>query len=528
MPGTASNIATQLREIAARSPNAPFCTFLRGKDVETISYAQLYARSCAYAHMYAKRGVPRGGIVLVILQHSPHLFYAFFGAVLAGAVPSFMPFPTPKQRADLYWADHETLFDRIEPTLIVTYGANRDAAIAALPSLRVPILVADEVPLQATLGEFPGMNADYDEVACLQHSSGTTGLKKGVMLTHGAVDLHVEAYASSIALQAGDRVASWLPLYHDMGFITSFLMVALRGLHVIALDPFEWVMRPGLLLDAIEQHRATLTWLPNFAFAHLASATKPSARWDLSSMRAFINCSEPCKPRAFERFVERFESSGVGPEMLAICYAMAENVFGVTQTQLGAAPRVHNGVLSCGRPIAGVRVAVAGDGETGEISVASPFLFSGYYRQEEVTRAKLRDGWYATGDLGFIDDGELFVAGRIDDMLVVNGRNFYAHDLEELVSAVSGCLPGRAVAISVEDAATGAEAVVVLAECKGDGDARAICATIKAMILERLGLAVHAVVPLLAGRLIKTTSGKISRTKNKDLYLAGEFTDGNL
>lgn len=529
-PLSVSTIGSQLRDVALRQPEAPFSTFLRGGQAETISYADVYSRSSAYARAYSKRGIGRGDIVLVMLTHSPHLFYSFFGAMLAGAIPSFMPFPSPKQRHDLFWADHEALFARLRPALIVTYEENRVSALNALPDLTVPIAVAgDDLLGVSGEGDLLGLESAYDDVACLQHSSGTTGLKKGVMLTHRAIDLHVESYAQSVSLREADCVASWLPLYHDMGFITSFLMVALRGLHVVSIDPFEWVMRPRLLLDAIQKYRATLTWLPNFAFSHLANTAKPGAHWDLSSMRAFVSCSEPCKMTAFERFLARFESCGVTPRNLAISYAMAENVFGVTQTTLNHLPREHQGVLSCGKPIPSVQVEVrvgdrlAEDGETGEITVTSPFLFSGYYLQEEKTAEKLRDGWYWTGDLGFLDGGEVFVAGRVDDMLLFNGRNFYAHDLEDLASSVPGVLPGRSVAINVDDANSGAAVVVLLAECAEGHDARSVSQSLKAAILERFGLAVHSVLTLSSGRLIKTTSGKISRSKNKEMYLAGDF-----
>jgi acyl-CoA synthetase (AMP-forming)/AMP-acid ligase II len=517
--------------MAVRKPGSTFSTFVRGGTAEAITYGDVYARSCAYARAYSNAGVKRGDIVLVILQHTPHLFYSFFGALIAGAVPSFMPFPTPKQRADMYWGDHKRLFDRIAPSLIVTYAENRASALATLPDLRVPFLIAgDELLETPGTDELPGLHSGYDDVACLQHSSGTTGLKKGVMLTHRAIDLQVEAYARSIGLDDDDRIASWLPLYHDMGFVTSFLMVAMRGLHVVSIDPFEWVMRPRMLLDAIERYQATLTWLPNFAFSHLANACKPDARWELSSMRAFINCSEPCKALAFERFLARFSTSGVTAEMLSISYAMAENVFGVTQTQVGRAPRAHNGVLSCGPPISGVSVEIrvgdrlAAEGETGEIAISSPFLFSGYYLQEDLTRAKLRDGWYRTGDLGFVDDGEVFVTGRIDDMLIVNGRNYYAHDFEELAGAVPGVVPGRTVAVGIDDAVSGAVVVVVIVECRDESEFPTVGNEIKGAILERFGLAVHSVVVVPPGRLVKTTSGKISRDKNKALYLSGDFT----
>jgi fatty-acyl-CoA synthase len=510
-----SLLATHARTV----PDSPFSTFLAKGQIETISFEQLYDRSGAYAAAYAREGVRPGDVVVIILQHSPHLFYSFLGAILAGAIPTFMPFPSPKQRADLYFADHQTLFARIEPRLLVTYPE--------LPQFDIPTLIASDAILEHDERVAPH-DAKASDVACLQHSSGTTSLKKGVMLTHREILDEVVAYAKALDFTGRDSIASWLPLYHDMGFVACFMASAVLGTHLVALDPFEWTMRPTMLLDAIQTYRTTFTWLPNFAFSHLVNGSRKDAHWDLSSVRAFVNCSEPCKAATFARFAERFAPCGVRPEMLQVCYAMAENVFAVTQTTLGRAVAVveaegfADGVVSCGSPVDGVELDIRDD----EICIRGPFLFDGYYKLPEKTREKLRDGWYHSGDLGFVRDGELYVTGRIDDMLIVGGRNHFAHEIEACVNLVPGLLPGRNVAIGVDDPRTDATVVVVLAECADDADRSAVVRAVRAEVLERIGLAVHAVVPLARGEMVKTTSGKVSRAKNRELYLSGKLSNG--
>jgi acyl-CoA synthetase (AMP-forming)/AMP-acid ligase II len=547
-----SCISTLLEAHARNRRGGSFCTFLQSGQAHRITFAELFERSSAYANAYAEMGVRPGDLVIVILQHTPHLFCSYLGAILAGAIPSFMPFPSPKQRPELYWHDHDALFKRIKPRLIVTYAENLRTAKETLPDFAVPAIIAgDTIFENSAVGQLPGLSADRDSVACLQHSSGTTGLKKGVMLTHRAIIDEVHAYAEAIRFTDQDSIASWLPLYHDMGFIGCFMTSVVLGTHLVALDPFEWVMRPTQLLDAIQEYRTTFTWLPNFAFSHIVNSARRNASWDLSSIRAFINCSEPCKATTFDRFFERFRESGIRRESLQVCYAMAENVFAVTQTPIdqpvsvlsvehdafakGDIIEVRNGdglnIVSCGAPVDGVEIEIRDAGgspvmpdRVGEVCIRSPFMFEGYYKLEEKTRERLRAGWYHSGDMGFLRGGELYVTGRMDDMLIVNGRNYYAHEIESLVNGVQGAIPGRNVAIGVNDERTDATVVIILAECRPEVDDAALALEIKRIVLESLGLAVYSVVPLDAGEMIKTTSGKISRSKNKELYLNGMLT----
>jgi acyl-CoA synthetase (AMP-forming)/AMP-acid ligase II len=531
-----SNLSARLEHHAQTKSDAVFCTFLQGASAQPITFAHLFERAKAYARRYERLGVRPGDLVIIILQHSPHLFYSYLGAILAGAVPSFMPFPSPKQHSEIYWHEHEILFERIRPRLIVTYSENLQSARAALPGFSIPVLLADDSAIEEVLdgAVLGGFSAAADSIACLQHSSGTTGLKKGVMLTHEAIVREVDVYAKAIGFTEDDSIASWLPLYHDMGFIGCFMTSVVLGTHLVALDPFEWVMRPTLLLDAIERYGTTFAWLPNFAFSHIVNGARRGSVWNLSSLRALVNCSEPCKASTFERFLARFASSGISAEHLQVCYAMAENVFAVSQTRMGEAVAILDAagmrVLSCGVPVEGVEIQIrAADGTAlsenavGEICLRSPFMFNGYYKLPEKTAQRVREGWYHTGDMGLLHDGELYVTGRIDDMLIINGRNYYAHEIEAIVNDVAGTLPGRNVAIGVEDTRTDATVVVILAECARDADDAVTSLEIKRLVLETLGLAVHSVVILDSGELIKTTSGKISRSKNKELYQRGSL-----
>lgn len=552
-PARPSTIPECLSRHAALVPDRVFCTFVTGGAAEPITFSHLYHFSRLYAAAFRERGVGRGDVVLIVLRHSPHLFYSFLGAMLAGAIPSFMPFPTPKQRPELYWKDHENLFDRIKPKLLVTYESNAVAATDVFGAA-IGIMVADNTILDSTVANASTMTcseAQPDEIACLQHSSGTTGMKKGVMLTHRAILDHAARYSKALAFTDSDSIVSWLPLYHDMGFIACFMTSVIGGTHLVALDPFEWVMRPQILLDSIERYRPTFCWLPNFAFSHLTATAKLGTIHDLSSIRAFIDCSEPCKARTFEAFVDRFGSSGVRPEQLHVCYAMAENVFAVTQSAPGrpatvlevdsnalalgvvrvAGPQRSHRLLSCGQCVDGVELRIttvegkeAGPDQVGEIYISSPFLCGGYYMQPDVTARRFRDGWYATGDMGFQHGGELYVTGRVDDMIIVNGRNYYAHEIEALVSAVPGAHPGRNIALGIDDDRSDATFVVVLAECSSpEFERKDLVRQIRSEVSEHLGLTLHSVLPLAPGSLIKTTSGKISRVKNKELFMQRAF-----
>jgi fatty-acyl-CoA synthase len=361
----------------------------------------------------------------------------------------------------------------------------------------------------------------------------------------------VNRYARTLGLVGSDRIVSWLPLYHDMGLISSFILPLMADVGLVFMDAFEWVEAPSLLFRAMETYHGTHTWLPNFAFHHLCNTAAPGDRFDLSRMKAFIDCSEPCKPETFDLFCARFADLGVTREKLQVCYAMAEAVFAVTQTAVGtpvgvlrvddqeltANRRARDGMpgvptrafLSVGEPIAGMEIKIVNgegealaDGDIGEVAIRGVSLFSGYYQLPEETQKRLRDGWYYSRDLGFRRQGYLYITGRNDDLIIVHGKNYYAHDIEFCVQGTDRILPGRAVAVGIYNPVVGTEEIVILAETNMTAaeEKRAGQALLKQYVFDQLGLLIRKVEWVPPGWLIKTTSGKLSRSENKKKYQA--------
>jgi len=542
----------KLRTHFSTKPEAVFCRLI-GTDAEAaMTWRDLHTMAQHFRASYCTAGLNPGDEVLLFIRHRPELYGAFFGALLAGLVPSYMPCTSPRQDPVIYWSSHQELMDRTRPAAIVADRSTfSEMQGAGLRSDAAHHIVIDDLPVGAASGA--AMVRTGGDTALLQHSSGTTGLKKGVTLSYDAITRQIESYAASIEAGPSDVIVSWLPLYHDMGLIACCLLPAYLGIPVIHIDPFVWLARPELLFDALVAHSGTLTWLPNFAFDHMATvAARRAADYDLSKVRAFINCSEPCKPASFDRFASAFEASGVRASQLQCCYAMAETVFAVSQTRIGepvgrlradarslergSIPRIvpadapGTGLLETGTAIAGIQVAVYDEGRqllpnpmVGEIGVRGSFLFSGYNGDPIRTGERLVDGTYFTRDLGFVLDGRVYVLGRIDDLIIVNGRNLYAHEIEALVSRIEGLKPGRSVAVPVFDRRTGSEALTIISERKrsasrADTELRRDIMTTVYSTCEVTPSRIHIVEE---GWLVKTTSGKISRRENLARLQAG-------
>ena len=520
------------------------CAIFKSIRGETpYTYADLRRDSLAVAAALAAFGVQPGQPVLIFEKTSPQLFAAFWGAMALGAVPAIMPPPTPKQKEELYWSSHVRLFERIGPAALLVNSSlipvfsNRCGAWAdRLVDLHV---AAAGAPIPTTA--LPILKAA--DVAFLQHSSGTTALKKGVMLTHERVFAQLDRYGATIGFEPRDLVASWLPLYHDMGLITSFLMPLVAGATVVSIDPFEWLVRPAMLLEAVRDHRAGFSWMPNFAFAHLVNVVVDTGAHDLSSLRMIGNCSEPCKLSVHEAFTAHFAPSALRPEAVQVCYAMAENVFAVSQTPTGSPARAVRidrkaierntvrfvaedepglDVMSCGRLLSDMWIRLVddqgrdvGEGQAGEIVIAGPSLFEGYLALPERTAEVLHDDGYHTRDLGFVVDDELFVLGRVDDLIIAYGRNFMAHEIEATVSAVDGIKPGRVVAFGLDTPGASGREMAVLFELLDGTEPTAAVAAVRRAIDASAGLLPRYVEVAPLGSLKKTTSGKISRSLNR-------------
>jgi acyl-CoA synthetase (AMP-forming)/AMP-acid ligase II len=526
-----------------------FATFVHGGEERSLSWNDLFRRVERFRALLEGHGVEPREKVFVVAPLGPDVLAAFLAGLAIRAIPSIMSYPSSKVAPSVYAKNLAHVLDTSGTRRVLTTRALQGALASAIPGREGDFFWIEDArdmptgPLRATA---PG-----DEVAFLQHSSGSTGLQKGVALSHRAVLNQVRHYARALSLDPEkDGVASWLPLYHDMGLIATFLLPLVTGTRVVYMDPFEWVTDPAILLEAISRHGSTLSWLPNFAYVHMARRVprERSRGLDLSSVRGWINCSEPVRHASHEAFLERFRENGVREESLWACYAMAENTFAVTQSGGSAGRRLDwidatafaserqarpvpagTGIpmVSNGPPIEGVEVKVVDEARrtlpergVGEIALRSDSMLTEYHRNPEATKGALEGGFYFTGDLGYLADGHLYVTGRKKDLIIVGGRNFYPQDLEDVVSEQEGAIPGRGVAFGVENAALGTEEVVVVTETDEESPEgrAALVKRIKSAALERLDCAVARVELVPRGWVIKTSSGKVARKKNVEKY----------
>jgi 1-acyl-sn-glycerol-3-phosphate acyltransferase len=544
-----------------------------GQPDRPLTYRQLLQGAAAYARAFEQHGVQPGEVVVLILQHSYDLIYAFFGAVLHGAIPSIMPFLTEKLLPERYRADLAALVAITQPSAIVTYpdfeaevhaalqqGANNETSVRS-------VIVSDKigVPLDPDFATLGGMRRSPQDIVLLQHSSGTTGLQKGVALTHQAVFNQLESYSQALHLVPEDVIVSWLPLYHDMGLIGAWLAPLYFGLPVVMLSPVAFLSRPARWLRAFDLHRGTLGAAPNFAY-ELAAAKISDAELeglDLSSWRAALNGAEPVLPATLDRFAERFARCGFRREALLPVYGLAESSVAVTIPQPGRGPRVDRieraafeyegravpaapdaqsddadviSFVSVGRAIPRHEVRVANDsgGDAGErvegqLWFRGPSATRGYYRNDAATAALFpqgaAEGWINSGDRAYRAEGEIYITGRVKDIIIHAGRNLYPHEIEGVVAQVPGVRKGCVVAFGAADRTTGTERLVIVAETRErDREARArIEQAITAHISITMGLPPDVVTVIPPNSIPKTSSGKLQRDATKKKFLSGEL-----
>lgn len=537
--------------------NHPDKTAIIFKD-EIISYHEVNVFSEKVKCWVERSNIEKGRIGLIFLPQTPQAILWFFGLMSAGIIPSFMPLPSHKQDTKKYWESHQQLIELTNPSLVIT----TDEWLSSFDEIieKTECTVYNNDVLSSYVSNETVNDTTY-QVAFLQHSSGTTGLKKGVALSHEAVMDQIESYSASLSATSEDVIVSWLPIYHDMGLIACTIMPLIMGQTIVLLDPFEWVSKPISLLQAITKYRGTLVWLPNFSFEHLRRTIKPSKfeSLDLSTVRAFINCSEPCKAETFDRFFKHFQDIGVTQEKLQVCYAMAETVYAVTQTEVGKVVNkiwvdeqalLENRVvltnfgdgsqlLSCGKVIAGCQVKILSPDSSelissdhvGEIVISGKFLFDGYYHRPEKTKEVFDGSCYRTRDLGFIHDGELYVLGRRDDLIISNGRNYFAHEIESIVNYLPNIKPGRNVALGVYNEQIGSNEIYLVQERIKDESTdenfdKQLIKIIRQTVQDEIGLLLRDVVLVETAWLHKSSSGKISRELNKSKLLKILNKDG--
>lgn len=531
---------------AASRPDDGALVFLSraGAPVE-LSWAKLQSRIGAMGAALVQAGVVPGDIVFVLSASPYEEVLGFLGAMAAGALPSILSFPSLKQSEERF---HETLRPIASSTgarwVITSREFTGVVTRARLPS-EVVEFPPEDILEAAPVAALPAPSMDF-----LQFSSGTTGLRKCVRITGEMMASQARTYAKALELSASDRVVSWLPLYHDMGLVACLLVPLYQGHLSVHMSPFEWLSEPVTLFQAMSTYRASLVWLPNFAYKLCAERIQDAdlVGLDFGSLRAFINCSEPVRHRSHEHFLRRFEKWGIREEHLHACYAMAETTFAVTQTEPGRPARVdrvlaravsseHHAApapkdtpeaelltfVSCGRILEEMEVRIGGapgERRVGEIQVRGSSRVPGYGVEGLLSLdAFTEDGWYKTGDLGYLAEGELYVSGRAKDLIIHRGHNVHPSDVEEVAGEVPGIKPGRLVVFGLFDDVAGTEDVIVMLEPEGaDTDREALRRTLREKVWTRLNVTVADVDIVEQGALLKSTSGKLSRSSNRKLY----------
>ena len=535
-----------------------------------ITFAELYESAAAVAAGLAHRGVTRGDAVALMLPTGREFFVTFAGVLLAGAVPVPMYPPVRADRIAEYAARQSAILRNAEARVLVTFReASRVASLLrpSVPSLRDVATAADLLaPLEKDAAPAVASRGSGNDLALLQYTSGSTGDPKGVMLTHANLLASVRAMGEAIRVRPGDVAVSWLPLYHDMGLIGTWLGPLYFGLSVAVLSPLAFLVRPVEWLRALARYRGTFTAGPNFAFELvLRKLTEgDTAGLDLSAVRAMMNGAEPVDPNTLERFAKRLAPCGLRREALMPVYGLAEASLAVAIPSVDRGPRVdrverdtfereHRAVpvsgnadgelddasnvtsfVSVGQPIPrhSVRIVDAEGRDAperveGRLWFSGPATTQGYFRNEEASRklfpAGQASGWLDSGDRAYRADGDIFITGRVKDIILMAGRNLYPHEVEELAARTPGVRRGCVAALGVTDRAAGTERLVVVAETR-EREAAAqerIRAGIREEVLRGVGVPPDAVELVSPHSIPKTSSGKLRRDETRRLYLTG-------
>jgi fatty-acyl-CoA synthase len=568
VPTTASTLVEVLEHHARLHPDRVHIVLEDDDGRATpVTYRVLHRTAMAVARSLRARGLEQGRCIAIMLPTGLGYFATFMGVLLAGGVPVPLYPPVRLDRIAEYITRCAKILDNAQAQMLVTF--DRAARVADIARDRVTA-VEHVLSIDALLGEAAGDAGDEPlihvavgpaDTALIQYTSGSTGDPKGVELTHANVMANIRAAAAGCALCHDDVLVSWLPLYHDMGLIGGWLMPLYFGVPTVLMSPMAFLSRPLRWLRALSDYRATCSVAPNFAFDLCVKRIDEAAiaELDLRCVRAILNGSEPILPATLDRFVARFGPTGLRREVLFCAYGLAENMVAVTFPPVGRAPRIDRieriafeaegravptdrdedflALVGVGFAVPGHEVQVVDEAghplperRQGTIWFRGPSSFKGYFRRPEATTAVQHEGgWVDTGDLGYIADGELFIAGRVKDLIIKGGRNYYPHEIEESAATVEGIRQGCVAAFAVRDETAGTEQIVVVAETRErDPLAREmLVGRVVEAVTARVGVPPDRVELVPPGAVPKTSSGKIQRRESQRLFREGALDKGH-
>jgi acyl carrier protein len=563
LSGDVAANATTLLEVldahVAAHPDRVQLTVLADDTEIPLTYRQLADGAAALAAGLQRAGVMPRQCVAIMLPTSPEYFATYLGILRAGAIPVPIYPPARASQLEDHVRRHTRILANAQAVLLVTVP--EAMTVARLLQAGVPQLRHVATPAQ--LSEGGGAPAPVavraDDVAFIQYTSGSTGQPKGVALTHANLLANIRAMAAAVQATPRDVFVSWLPLYHDMGLIGAWLGSLHVGMPLVVMSPLAFLARPRRWLETITHWRGTLSAGPNFAYELCLKRLGDDdlVGLDLGSWRLAFNGAEAVSADTVRRFAERFAVCGLRPGAVAPVYGLAECAVGLLFPPLGRIvpvdaidrevfTREHRAVparpgdagalrfVACGRPLAGHEVRLVDDdgrevGERieGRLEFRGPSATRGYWRNPEQTARLIHDGWLDSGDRAYRADGDVYLTGRVKDIVIRGGRNLYPQEIEEAVGAVDGVRKGCIAVFGTADAATGTERLVVLAEVPPQRlrDAAAVAALREAVgraVVAAIGEPADQIVLAPPHTVLKTSSGKVRRSACRERFERGE------
>jgi fatty-acyl-CoA synthase len=531
--------------------------FVRPDGTERFcSFHDLHLETTRRGAQLAAQGLAKGDRLALVIPEGEEFVLSFLGAIVAGIVPVPMYPQLSFKNVESY---HDTVAHIAHASgakALLTTEATRgfvSPALAKATEMK-KLLTVEELATAKDVGP-ADRTIEPGDMAFLQFTSGSTSRPKGVMVTHRNLAANSEAFMiHGLGKDSSfDKGVSWLPLYHDMGLIGFVIGPLFTDIPVVFLPTASFVRSPRIWLDTIHKHRGTITYAPNFAYALVTKRLKEKdvANLDLSCMRITGCGAEPIQAETLREFSKKLAPAGFKPESLIPSYGMAEATLAISFARHGqgmhadrvdskgiqareARPAVVSQtsgddgtqeIVSCGFPFPGHEVAILDDDgkplperRIGQIVTRGASITSGYYNEPELTLQSFKDGWLQTGDLGYLAGGEVHICGRLKDIIIIRGRNFYPQDIEWVVSELPGVRRGNVVAFGVD--VGGEEQLVVCAEAF-QADAAGLTDAIAGAVTGQLGLSVHRIEIVPQGTLPRTSSGKPQRRKTKQMLLDG-------
>jgi 1-acyl-sn-glycerol-3-phosphate acyltransferase len=544
-----------LIEYAIHEPERPHIYLQDDQGVEEIlTYGELLSEASNIANSLINFGIKPDDTIAIMLPTCRGFFQSFFGVLLAGAIPVPIYPPFRPDRIEEYAVREAKILNNAEVRMLITFSqAELLSKIlqAHIPSLKKVVTTNDLLSKKS--GSLPQIVRTPEHAVLIQYTSGSTGDPKGVLLLQKNMMANIRAIEKALKPQSTDVVVSWLPLYHDMGLM-SWIGSLYFGIPMTILSPMTFLNHPEKWLWAIHYHRATISAAPNFAYELCVKKIHPESieGLDLSSWRFAFNGAEFVNPQTLIRFYEKFKKYNLKETATTPVYGLAENTVALAFPEEKRAPYIdrvnreifekelraipstnHHDYLEFvaeGKPLPDHEIRIVNaadelldDRVIGNVQFRGPSAMQGYYRNQQATEAVYHNGWWDTGDLGYVADGELFVTGRKKDLIIKAGRNLYPETIEDSVSNVTGIRKGCIIAFGVTDPRLGTEKIIVVAESNMLDKTEELQNTIIEHVAIDIGVPPDQVVIVPPHTIPKTSSGKLQRSACKQAYLQGEL-----